>query len=269
NSESNQMQQRRMEFTEISSQFGNNRALSDTISTTITEDQAIRKLPMFALGTSEWQFRALPGTFDGASWEEPEQLSVEDTWDEDGSPALPTRIELMVVYAGGRPYVVQRRVRADPLMEGLVLHPLEVLPTILPFALELAVFTANGGDGLNIRLNRIGNSSPAYPFAKQEAAARFLIRTSFFLVYDLICSPPAPQSITTLLRILPVVSHLSSSSTVRQWRAAPPSTGLMDWEQPNTEAQGGLTNSPHLPLPRPQHYSSPLSLASYRLLGPT
>lgn len=116
-SESSQMQERRMEFTENSSQFGNNRALSDTISTTITEDQASRKMPMFALGMSEWQFRALPGTFDGASWEEPELLSVEDTWDGgDGSPALPTRIQLTVVYAGGRPYVVQRRVRGDPLM---------------------------------------------------------------------------------------------------------------------------------------------------------
>jgi hypothetical protein len=54
-----------------------------------------------------------------------------------------------------------------------------------------------------------------------------------------------------------------------RWRAAPPSTGRMDWEQSNPGAPGGLTNSPHLPLPRPQHYSSPLSLASYRLLGPS
>jgi hypothetical protein len=115
-SESGHIQERRLEFAGNTTQFGNNRALSDTISTTIAEDQVIRELPNFVLGRSEWQFRALPGTFDGASWEEPELMPAEDSWDSDGSPALPTRIQLTVVYAGGRPVVVQRRVRGDPLM---------------------------------------------------------------------------------------------------------------------------------------------------------
>ena len=48
-----------------------------------------------------------------------------------------------------------------------------------------------------------------------------------------------------------------------RWRAAPPSTGVMEWDQ--TAAPPTLPR-PDVPFTRHSHYSSPLSLASYRLI---
>lgn len=53
-----------------------------------------------------------------------------------------------------------------------------------------------------------------------------------------------------------------------RWRAAPPSTTLIGWEQLRKPLFHEGRSLPELPSARLSRYSSPLSLAAYRLLGP-